>query len=117
MQAAPRVLVEYSLSLAERQAIALRLWQEEIQRAREDVNLFVELCARNDQAEGFPAFEQQWFHREWQEAWRTQRRVVFHGATGFGKTEQAIFHLLWRMGRNPTIRILPRWIIAPRLLL
>lgn len=106
MQAAARVLVEHGLSLAERQAIALRLWKEEIQRAREDVNIFVELCARNDQEAGFPAFEQQWFHREWQHAWCTQRRVVFHGATGFGKTEQAIFHLLWRMGRNPAIRIL-----------
>lgn len=75
-------------------------------RAREDVNVFVSLCARNDQEPGLPAFVQQPFHREWQAAWRTQRRVVIHGATGFGKTEQVIYHLIWRMGRDPQIRIL-----------
>lgn len=98
--------VEEGLTVKERQALVTRMLEKEAERAREDVNTFVELCARNDQDPCMPPFEQQWFHREWQEAWCTKRRVVFHGATGFGKTEQVIYHLLWRIGRQPTIRIL-----------
>lgn len=98
--------VEEGLTLEERRACVLLMLEKEAERAREDVNVFVELCARNDQDPCMPPFEQQWFHREWQEAWCTKRRVVFHGATGFGKTEQVIYHLLWRIGRQPTIRIL-----------
>lgn len=101
-----RALVEHGLTVEERKALVLRLLQRDIERAREDVNAFVELCARNDQDPCMPPFEQQWFHREWQEAWLTKRRVVFHGATGFGKTEQVVYHLIWRIGRQPSIRIL-----------
>lgn len=101
-----RALVEHGLTVEERKALVLRLLQQDLERAREDVNAFIELCARNDQDPCLPPFEQQWFHREWQEAWLTKRRVVFHGATGFGKTEQVIYHLLWRIGRQPSIRIL-----------
>lgn len=98
--------VEEGLTREERQACVLRMLERDAARAREDVNAFVELCARNDQDPCMPPFEQQWFHREWQHAWCTHRRVVFHGATGFGKTEQVIYHLIWRMGRQPSIRIL-----------
>ena len=94
------------LSDAEREQLARDLFEAEVCRARTDVNAFIELCFRNDQDDEFPAFEQQWFHKEWQAAWSTHRKVVIHGATGFGKTEQVIGHLLWRMGRKPTIRIL-----------
>ena len=73
---------------------------------RNDVNKFIETVFKNDQVDGSPPFEQQWFHREWQHAWLTERVVVIHGATGFGKTEQLLGHLLWRMGKKPNIRIL-----------
>lgn len=101
-----RALVEQGLTVEERTALVLQLLRRDLERAREDVNAFIELCARNDQDPCMPPFEQQWFHREWQEAWLTKRRVVFHGATGFGKTEQVIYHLIWRIGRQPSIRIL-----------
>ncbi len=103
---ARRALVEHGLTVEERQDLVLRLIQQDTLRAREDVNAFVELCARNDQDPCMPPFEQQGFHREWQAAWSTQSIVVIHGATGFGKTEQVIYHLIWRMGRMPTIRVL-----------
>jgi hypothetical protein len=106
MHSALALALEEALSPAELEAIALRLWADEIERARTDVNTFVELCARNDQEDGSPPFVQQWFHREWQEKWSNEPIVVIHGATGFGKTEQILFHLLWRMGRKPGIRIL-----------
>jgi hypothetical protein len=73
---------------------------------RSDVNTFIETVFRDDQTKGAPPFKQQWFHREWQTAWQTERISVIHGATGFGKTEQLLGYLLWRMGRDPSIRIL-----------
>ena len=73
---------------------------------RSDVNTFIETVFRDDQTPGAPPFKQQWFHREWQTAWQTERISVIHGATGFGKTEQLLGYLLWRMGRDPSIRIL-----------
>lgn len=73
---------------------------------RNDVNKFIETVFKNDQVDGSPPFEQQWFHREWQTAWLREKIVVIHGATGFGKTEQLLGHLLWRMGKKPNIRIL-----------
>lgn len=73
---------------------------------RQDVNCFTETVFKNDQAAGSPPFEQQWFHREWQAAWCSKRIVVIHGATGIGKTEQIISHMLWRQGKKPSIRII-----------
>lgn len=100
MTASPRVYIQDPYEFAR------ELWERELAMARCDVNAFIELCFKNDQDPETPPFEQQPFHREWQEAWSTQKRVVIHGATGFGKTDQVIGHLLWRMGKQPTIRIL-----------
>lgn len=75
-----------------------------LELAREDVNVFAALCFRNDQPPYGPV-EQQRFHREWQRAWSEERISVIHGATGIGKTKQITIHLLWRIGRNPNIRI------------
>lgn len=81
-------------------------WADLRAKCREDVNTFLETVFRDDQTPGSPPFKQQWFHCEWQAAWRTKRIAVIHGGTGLGKTEQAVGHLLWRMGRNPSTRIL-----------
>lgn len=92
-------------SLEQRRALLARHWAGQCGMAREDVNVFVELVLRNDQDDAAPAAKQQWFHREWQAAWQREHISVIHGATGFGKSEQLIAHLLWRIGRNPKIRI------------
>jgi hypothetical protein len=86
---------------------ALRLWWQGVCReARSDVNRFVELSLKNDQADASDTpFKQQWFHREWHAAWMRERITVLHGATGYGKSEQIIGHLLWRMGLEPRTRI------------
>ncbi|HEU4411169.1 MAG TPA: hypothetical protein VFS43_38305 [Polyangiaceae bacterium] len=86
-------------------AAAKAWWNAQIVAARNDVNRFVELAFRNDQDDLAPPFEQQWFHREWQSLWLHRPLTVIHGATGFGKTEQMLGHLLWRAGRKPTIRV------------
>lgn len=91
----------------EQRAVAAKAWWEaEAFAAQQDVNVFMRLIFRNDQDPNSAPFEQQWFHREWQDIWSTAGVSVIHGATGFGKTEQIIGHLLWRMGRQPSIRIL-----------
>lgn len=66
-------------------AAARRVWAAQLERARTDVNVFVESIFRDDQSPGAPAFKQQWFHREWQRIWLEERYSVIHGATGFGK--------------------------------
>lgn len=80
-------------------------WAELKARARADVNTFIELVFRNDQEPNAPPFRQQWFHREWQTMWSTADVSVLHGATGFGKTEQKLGHILHRLGNNPSLRI------------
>jgi hypothetical protein len=80
-------------------------WENRIAEARRDVNAFMSLCFRNDQDPLAPPFEQQWFHEQWQEIWLKHRMSVIHGATGFGKTDQLIGNMLWRIGHNPKIRI------------
>lgn len=90
----------------QRKMAMVAAWQSLRQRCISDVNVFIEHIFRDDQTPGSPAFKQQWFHQEWQSAWQSQRISVIHGAVGHGKTEQAIGHLLWRIGKNPHIRIL-----------
>ncbi len=92
--------------LARRKTAILAKWIKVRGDARDDVNIFTELAFRNDQDPGSPAFEQQWFHREWQEAWMSRQTTVLHGATGYGKTEQIVAHVIWRLGRDPTLRVL-----------
>lgn len=95
-----------SLTEEQREAVARAWWERKRAEAIQDPNAFIELCFRDDQTPGAPAFKQQWFHREWQEAWSTQTVAVIHGATGFGKTDNVLAHLIWRIGRKPNIRIL-----------
>lgn len=95
-----------ALSPSDAEALVNAWWANEKQLAREDVNTFLELCFKDDQTPGLPAFKQQPFHREWQDAWCTKPVAVIHGSTGFGKTDQMIGHLIWRIGRKPSIRIL-----------
>lgn len=108
MGAAPQ-LSGADLAYAQK-VVAKDWWARTSLAAQNDVNVFMPLVFRNDQptdpTKPLEPFEQQWFHCEWQEAWSTQRVTVIHGATGFGKTDQVIGHLLWRMGRQPSIRIL-----------
>jgi len=89
----------------ELQEQAYEAWLALRDRARSDVNFFIEFCFNDDQTPGSPAFQQQWFHREWQEIWLTQKISVIHSAAGFGKTDQMIAHLIWRIGNKPDIRI------------
>lgn len=95
-----------ALTPSDAEALVNAWWANEKQLARDDVNVFAELCFKDDQTAGSPPFRQQWFHREWQQAWCTQPVAVIHGATGFGKTDNVIAHLIWRIGRKPNIRIL-----------
>ena len=43
-------------------------------------------------------------HRRWQAAWNDPRSVVI-GPTGFGKTTQALYRVLWEVGRDPSIEV------------
>lgn len=86
--------------------LALRLsWLRRLEQARHDPNAFIELAFRNDQDPAMPPFRQQPFHREWQRAWLEEQTTVLHGATGFGKSEQLLGHLVWRVGNSPAHRI------------
>lgn len=85
--------------------IGRQRWEALRTAARENVNVFMTLCFRNDQDPAAPPFEQQWFHREWQRIWGSERLSCMHGATGFGKTDQVVGHILWRLGRNPKLRV------------
>lgn len=96
---------DIDLSPEDISAAAAEWWTLRIAEARNDVNSFMSLCFRNDQDPLAPPFEQQWFHIEWQAMWLNDRMTVIHGATGFGKTDQLIGHIIWRMGRQPNIRI------------
>lgn len=79
-------------------------WRELCERARADVNVFLEMCFCDDQTPGSPPFKQQPFHREWQAMW-SERISVIHGPTGFGKTDQLIGRVLWELGRDPSLRV------------
>lgn len=50
-------------------------------------------------------FQQQWFHEEWQDAMRNYQRIMILASQEHGKTEQVLGHILWRLGRNPNLRI------------
>jgi hypothetical protein len=94
-----------SRSVDEELARARAWWNEQIALARRDPNAFCELAFRDDQTPGSPAFAQQWFHREWQRLWLEDRFSVVLKATGFGGTDQAIAHAIWRLGKNPNLRV------------
>lgn len=64
---------------------AKRAWAALIEKARVDVNTFIEISFKNDQDPHAPPFKQQDFHREWQATWQREKFSVTHGATGFGK--------------------------------
>jgi hypothetical protein len=71
-----------------------------LEAARRDPNAFVEYVSQWDRP-----LTQAPCHRRWQAAWNDPRSVVI-GPTGFGKTTQALYRVLWEMGTNPEIEIL-----------
>lgn len=94
-----------TLTTDQRAELMRQWWEHRLAAARSDPNAFMELCFKNDQDPNLAPFRQQPFHREWQAAWQRERITVLHGATGFGKTEQFIGHIIWRIGQNPRLRV------------
>lgn len=73
--------------------------QEIVDRARLDINAFIEYCFRDERNR---KLTQQWFHKEWQELASKQRRMILWAPIEHAKTKQlTIFRTLWILGHNP----------------
>ena len=67
-----------------------------VERCRQNPNAFIEYASGLTQASQ---------HREWQEL-LGEERVSILGHAESGKTTQAVFRLLWELGRNPNLQVL-----------
>lgn len=76
--------------------------QTEIEQSRVDPNTFMEFVFRDRNGS---RFQQQWFHEEWQDAMVNHQRIMILASQEHGKTEQVLGYVLWRLGRNPNLRI------------
>lgn len=74
----------------------------EIEQSRVNPNTFMEFIFRDRDGN---RFEQQWFHEEWQDAMFNYQRIMILASQEHGKTEQVLGHILWRLGRNPNLRM------------
>lgn len=87
--------------LRDEQPGAAGLVEGEVWCADTDGTLSAEMAALDD-ADGI---ELQPYHFAYLEALRTNQRVVCTAHTESGKTQLGIAYILWRLGRNPSLRV------------
>lgn len=75
---------------------------QQVLRAREDPNAYIELVAR---ADGGQPVKQGRVHREWQALMSAHRNLCLFAAVGSGKSQQLRWRIEWELGRNPDLRI------------
>jgi phage terminase large subunit-like protein len=73
-----------------------------IEKAREDPADFIEFVWRTPQGE---PIKLEPFHREWLSHFQSSRRVQIEAARAHGKTTIVLAYVVWRIGRDPSIRI------------
>lgn len=83
--------------------LAQAIAQARILAAREDPNAFIEYCF-SDSETGAP-LEQAQIHRDMQAAMASGDDVLMELPRDHGKTTQLEGHAIWRLGRNPNLRI------------
>jgi len=77
---------------------------ENVLRAREDPDAFVEYCFRDDITD--EPLVQAAHHREWQRLMSEHRSLVILAFAEAGKTVQAGARIVWELGRDPSLRFL-----------
>jgi len=96
-------------SIEERERIAflkeaaLRIKEVHLQQCRDDFACFLEYCYV-DPVSG-KGFELQWYHEEWIQAMEENRRIIIIAPRGHGKTSIILPYIVWRLGRNPNLRV------------
>lgn len=82
---------------------AARLRRIHIAQAHDDFACFLEYCY-SDPVTRSP-FEIQWFQEEWIDAFGKKQKTIVIAPRGHGKTGCVIAYVVWRLGRNPNLRV------------
>lgn len=90
-------------NIEELQSAAARLRDVHIQQSREDYICFLEYCFKDPVTKKM--FEPQWFHEDWTISFDEEKRVVVIAPRGHGKTSVVLPYVIWRIGRNPDLRV------------
>ena len=90
-------------NVVELQKAAARLKSIWIQQARDDFKCFLEYCYKDPVTRRM--FELQWFHEDWIDTIEDSRRCIIIAPRGHGKTSIVLPYIIWRLGRNPDLRI------------
>lgn len=75
----------------------------QVRQARESFSAFMEYCFV-DPGTG-KSYQQQWFHDEWAEAMELYDRLIIVAPRDHGKTSQIVGYAIWKLGRDPNLRI------------
>lgn len=90
-------------SAADVKRAAERLNQMHVAQSREDFACFLEYCY-SDPVTRQP-FEIQWFQEEWIESFKEKKDILVIAPRFHGKTGIIIAYVIWRLGKNPNLRI------------
>jgi len=90
-------------NVVELHAAVARLRSIWIQQAREDFLCFLEYCFKDPVLRTM--FEPQWFHEDWVRAFEAGDDAIIIAPRGHGKTSVVLPYIIWRLGRNPDLRV------------
>ena len=91
-----------SFSKTEKARLLAKIEKQTIKKAREDVNVFCEYVMQDEDGGGLKQAD---LHIEWQNLFMKEKKLVIVAPRDHGKTTQVVAHVLWRIGRDPNIRI------------
>jgi phage terminase large subunit-like protein len=74
----------------------------QVTKARGSASAFMEYCFVEESTGA--AYQQQWFHNEWHEAWDKFMRVMVIAPRDHAKTSNVVGRTIWELGKNPNLR-------------
>lgn len=80
-----------------------RMREIHIQQSRDDYLCFLEYCFKDPVTKRM--FEPQWFHEDWTVEFDREKRCIVIAPRGHGKTSIVLPYIIWRIGRNPDLRV------------